>query len=214
MAKRNRIATGLTIENILKMPISKIQSYSPTAQREIVSRLVSAGNKRLRTLEKKDINNAATLRLYNSGGKLSVKGKSEDELIKEYIRARDFLQNKFSKVSEWNKTVKNLMKNETLSKMDEKDVSQAFSYYESLREMNPAIVNRINEYQLLDYIEELIMDDTPREEIINKSIKWVNDEYKRTRDEYNRTTTRFTDSLEYDIPERINKRKKRKYKRR
>lgn len=214
MAKRNRIATGLTIENILKMPISKIQSYSPTAQREIVSRLVSAGNKRLRTLEKKDINNAATLRLYNSGGKLSVKGKSEDELIKEYIRARDFLQNKFSKVSEWNKTVKNLMKNETLSKMGEKDVSQAFSYYESLREMNPAIVNRINEYQLLDYIEELIMDDTPREEIINKSIKWVNDEYKRTRDEYNRTTTRFTDSLEYDIPERINKRKKRKYKRR
>ena len=214
MAKRNRIATGLTIENIMKMPISKIQSYSPTAQREIVSRLVSAGNKRLRTLEKKDINNAATLRLYNSGGKLSVKGKSEDELIKEYIRARDFLQNKFSKVSEWNKTVKNLMKNETLSKMDEKDVSQAFSYYESLREMNPAIVNRINEYQLLDYIEELIMDDTPREEIINKSIKWVNDEYKRTRDEYNRTITRFTDSLEYDIPERINKRKKRKYKRR
>ena len=214
MAKRNRIATGLSIENILKMPISKIQSYSPTAQREIVSRLVSAGNKRLRTLEKKDINNAATLRLYNSGGKLSVKGKSEDELIKEYIRARDFLQNKFSKVSEWNKTVKNLMKNETLSKMGEKDVSQAFSYYESLREMNPAIVNRINEYQLLDYIEELIMDDTPREEIINKSIKWVNDEYKRTRDEYNRTTTRFTDSLEYDIPERINKRKKRKYKRR
>ena len=214
MAKRNRIATGLSIENILKMPISKIQSYSPTAQREIVSRLVSAGNKRLRTLEKKDINNAATLRLYNSGGKLSVKGKSEDELIKEYIRARDFLQNKFSKVSEWNKTIKNLMKNDTLSKMEEKDVSQAFSYYESLREMNPAIVNRINEYQLLDYIEELIMDDTPREEIINKSIKWVNDEYKRTRDEYNRTTTRFTDSLEYDIPERINKRKKRKYKRR
>ena len=214
MAKRNRIATGLSIEKILKMPISKIQSYSPTAQREIVSRLVSAGNKRLRTLEKKDINNAATLRLYNSGGKLSVKGKSDDELIKEYIRARDFLQNKFSKVSEWNKTIKNLMKNDTLSKMEEKDVSQAFSYYESLREMNPIIVNRINEYQLLDYIEELIMDDTPREEIINKSLKWVNDEYKRTRDEYNRTTTRFTDSLEYDIPDRLNKRKKRKYKRR
>lgn len=214
MAKRNRIATGLSIENILKMPVSKIQSYSPTAQREIVSRLVSAGNKRLRTLEKHDINNAATLRLYNSGGKLSVKGKSEDELIKEYIRARDFLQNKFSKVSNWNKTIKNLMKNDTLSKMEEKDVSQAFSYYESLREMNPAIVNKINEYQLLDYIEELIMDDTPREEIINKSLKWVNDEYKRTRDEYNRTTTRFTDSLEYDIPDRLNKRKKRKYKRR
>lgn len=214
MAKRNRIATGLSIENILKMPVSKIQSYSPTAQREIVSRLVSAGNKRLRTLEKQDINNAATLRLYNSGGKLSVKGKSNDDLIKEYIRARDFLQNKFSKVSEWKKTIKNIMKNDTITGLKETDVSQAFSYYELLREMNPAIVNKINEYQLLDYITDLIMDDTPRETIINKSITWVNDEYKRTRDEYNRTTTRFTDSLEYDIPDRINKKKKRKYKRR
>lgn len=214
MAKRNRIATGLSIENILKMPVSKIQSYSLTEQKEIISRLVSAGNKRLRTLEKNDINNAATLRLYNSGGKLSVKGKFEDELIKEYIRARDFLQNKFSKVSEWKKTIKNIMKNDTITGLQETDVSQAFSYYELLREMNPAIVNKINEYHLLDYITDLIMDDTPRETIINKSITWVNDEYKRTRDEYNRTTTRFSDSLEYDIPDRINKKKKRKYKRR
>lgn len=100
---RQRIATGLKISDIMDMPISKLSQYTPKQQREIISRLASAANKRLKTLQKQDIYNSAVSRLEKSGGKISVRGKSGDELIKEFVRAREFLSNKFSSATYWKK---------------------------------------------------------------------------------------------------------------
>lgn len=82
---RSRIASGMTINDIMEMSMSKFEQYTPTQQREITSRLASAANKRLRTLQKSDIENPATLRLNMSGGKISVRGKSGDELKQEFF---------------------------------------------------------------------------------------------------------------------------------
>ena len=103
MAKRNRVSSGLTIKDIQSMSMDKFQKYTPSQQRELVSRLASAGNKRLKTLEKSGIQTPATIKLGLSGGKLSVKGKTGDELIKEFYRAKNFLNSPTSTKTGWKK---------------------------------------------------------------------------------------------------------------
>ena len=110
MAKRKRVSSGLTIKDIQKMSMDKFQSYTPAQQRELVSRLASAGNKRLRNLEKVGTETPSTIKLNLSGGKLSVKGKSGDELIKEFYRAKSFLNSPTSTTIGWKKTKQEIKK--------------------------------------------------------------------------------------------------------
>lgn len=209
---RSRIAQGKSIQDILRMPVSKIQGYTPAQQRELVSRLASAANKRARTLEKSGISNSATSRLNYSGGKISVRGKSGDELIKEMIRARDFLLNKFSSKKEWTKTIKNIKnKSSEFRGVSNIRISNAFSAYETARETNPEIVNKIYKYILMDFIDNLyeIEGLTDSDEINRRVIEFAKSEYdKRTR-EYNSENTRFSNAIEYDIPARARNKRKR-----
>lgn len=212
---RKRVATGMSVQDVLNMPISKFQNYTPTEQREIVSRLASAANKRLRTLEKSNINNSATLRLYQSGGKISVRGKAGSELTKELIRAREFLTNKFSSKKEWNKTIKNIKnKNADFSGMSESEIARAFAAYDLARETDAEIVNKLNKYTLMDFIDglQVIEGVTDPNEIHRRVVDFARSEYERQRREYYEQNTRFSDTLENDIPKRISRKRKRKRK--
>lgn len=213
MAKlRERISAGKSIDDLMNMPISKLQDYSLKQQREIVSRLGSAANKRLKKLEASGIENSATIRIDKSGGKISVRGKDTDELIKEYIRARDFLKNKFSSKKEWNKVIDNIMKkaDKEFTENHSRDViGKAFSYYDILRDMDSNIVNKINKYVLRDYIADIIETGGSREEIINKSLNYINENIKKNWEEYEGSNTRFGDKVDYDIPMRMKRKRKR-----
>lgn len=205
---RERVSTGLSVKTIMDMPISKLQEYTTTQQREIISRLGSAANKRLKKLENAGIENSATIRIDKSGGKISVRGKSSDDLIKEYIRARDFLQNKFSSVREWNKVIKNISEKSEIN-MDKSSVSQAFSYYDLLREMDKEIVKQINKYELMTVISTTIEKGKSRNDVINKSIEYINEQTKKNMQDYEESSSRFGDSIEYDIPKRVKSKRKR-----
>ena len=85
---RKRVTQGKTIEDLLKIDMAALQDYTISEQREIVSRLASAANKRLKGLESKGIETPATIKLKMSGGKISVRGKSEEDLFIELYRAR------------------------------------------------------------------------------------------------------------------------------
>ena len=212
---RRRVASGMSVKDVLNMPVSKLSSYTPAEQREIVSRLASAANKRMRTLEKNNINNSALMRLNNSGGKISFKVKSGDDITREFIRARDFLNNKFSKTSYWKKTVKNIKNKSSLSDMPEEQVSNAFSMYDMIRETDAELVNRLNKYELMDYIDGLTMIEgiTNPDEIRLRVIEYARAEYERQQRDYNETSTRFSNNIEYDIPQRAQNKRKRKRKR-
>lgn len=207
---RIRVATGMSVQDVLDMPISKFQNYTPTEQREIVSRLASAANKRLRTLEKGNINNSATMKLHESGGKISVRGKAGSELTKELIRAREFLTNKFSSKKEWNKVIRAVAKNEIFKGKDIGTVGRVFAMYDYLRELDPEIVNKINKYTLMDYVDDLYNIGASREDIINKSMEYIRNEYNKRQEEYKTSNTRFSEPLENDIPKRIIRKRKRK----
>lgn len=101
--KKQSSVSGLSISQILKMPESKFRQYSESDQRKIVGRLVSAGNKRLRTFEKYDVESPTVIDVIESGGKFSTRGKDEAGLLKELTRARAFLKSPTSTLSGWRK---------------------------------------------------------------------------------------------------------------
>lgn len=173
---RERIATGLKVDEIIKMPLSKYSEYTEKQQKEIASRLISAANKRIKKFEVKGETSPALRKLNESGGKLSVKGKSGDEIINEFIRARDFLKNRFSKISEYNKVIKKLSNAIDSSQYITK---QAFNLYEELRETDPQLVKEEDKYKTLDrimyYLEETNLS---KQDIINEQIDYLDGLYR------------------------------------
>lgn len=210
--QRRRLSAGMSVEDVLKMPISKLSEYDVTGIREITSRLASAGNKRLKALEKAGIKNSAVMRVESGGGKFSVRGKGKEETIKEFIRAREFLKNKFSRVGEWKKTVKKLKEADAFKDVPETDVSQAFAMYDYLRELEPEIVKKVNKYHLQDYIVNVYLEGGSREDVMEKALKWTRTQVEKQQREYKQTSDRFASNLENDIPVRLKtkRRKKRK----
>lgn len=193
MAKRNRVASGLTIKDIQKMSMDKFQKYTPAQQRELVSRLASAGNKRLRNFDKAGIETPATIKLNLSGGKLSVRGKSGDELIKEFYRAKNFLNSPTSTKTGWKKTKDEIQKTvsdigKIYKGMDYNEaIANAFAYYDALSEIDPTLTMNRDKYKVTEKIAEMMKNGVQPEEIINKSTIYLMDLYDAEQTRYNET---------------------------
>ena len=202
MASRERI-TGLSIDDILKMPMSKLEQYTPKQQREIISKVASAANKRLKRLEDKGVTTQATLKLKTSGGKISIKGKTGDELQAEFFRARNFLKSKSSTVKGWKETKRRILeglekKHIKIQKGMKKDetVSNAFAVYDALSEYDNTLITSLDRYALTERIAEII-EDEPDFDIV---FKRAQEEIERMYLENQREFDKYNIS-DYDIPE-------------
>lgn len=208
---RSRITNGLTISDIMNIPMSQFEKFTPTQQRELVSRLGSATNKRLRSFEKKGIENPATLRMNVSGGKISVRGKSGEELKNELFRAKQFLKSDFSTQTGWKKFKKKmregLEKSPNITKGMKKDkrIDLAFSYYDVLSDTDPNITRNRDKYKIVGQILDIMEETTEFEEVQNVIMDYLKKEYEREQEMANSYDTSFSDWLQ-DIPERFKRR--------
>lgn len=210
---RKRVSQGKTIKDILSMNITTLQGYSVREQREIVSRLASAANKRLRGLESKDIETPATIKLKMSGGKVSVKGKSEDELLSEFYRARQFLNAKTSTRTGWKNVEKGVEKAiQDIEKINihkgmkyNELIGKAFAYYDTLKEVDPSLVMNRDKYKVAEYIADLIYqnDDMNISDIMNRATQYIMDTYEAEQERYNSTAQRLGQRITPDIPDRM-----------
>lgn len=185
MAKqRERIATGLTIAQITKMTVFDLQSYTPKQQREIVSRLGSAVNKRLKTFEKSGIETPATIKLGASGGKISVRGKSGKELLDEFFRARTFLKSKTSTKRGFKQLQKDIQTE--ISTMDNLGeyinyssniMKHAFNLYDVLKDTSPEILSNMDKYKVTEKIAAMIYTGKDSDLILGEMTKILEDEY-------------------------------------
>lgn len=136
-----------------------------------VSTLASAGNKRYNRLVKKGMTSQATTRLESTGGKLGAKGKTIDELKREFIRAKNFLQSPVSTVKGYKKLQK-----ETIQRLEKEGVNitpdnwqRFWQSYEKLKELDPNAELSDIKYRLMEDITDEIEDDglTPDEIALN-----------------------------------------------
>lgn len=99
MAKGKIQVGGLSIKDIMNIPMGELSTYSLTDIKNLTSRLVSAGNKRARRFIAKYGANSIKLKSYTSKGKFSVKGiTTKKGALEEFERVSEFLSRKTSSI--------------------------------------------------------------------------------------------------------------------
>lgn len=146
--------TGLSINDIMNFDINDINRMGESDLRRVTSRLVSAGNKRIRLLEKRGIKSPAYNSLGTSGQKFSTKlPKNVDvtqrvnTLKQEFSRVRNFLSMKTSKVSGYNEYINEMKEDISEStgiskkEINKMDLGKVFETLHKLQEDNKIPVN-------------------------------------------------------------------------
>lgn len=158
--KQPSIVSGMTIQDILNMDNATFNKLSTSDMRKVVGRLVSAGNKRLRSFERAGESSPATRHVEKSGGAFSTRGKDLNALRAEYTRAKNFLQAKTGTRKGWkhvkNETIAGLNKHGV--KMTEQQFNDVWKAYEDLKELSPEVANRGLKYGVLKDVADMVKD--------------------------------------------------------
>lgn len=166
--------TGKSVNDLLNMESREFSQVAQDRQAlsRVVSRLASAANKRIKRMQAQGENSPALIRAMESGGKFSVKGKSTEELKREYMRVKNFLQDKTSDLKQWKKLKKKLQ--DSLAKsgitLDEGKVGKVIHIYEEVRKKNPEVSAREYKYKIFDTIQTLSDNIS-----INQQIDYIED---------------------------------------
>lgn len=156
--KKPSIVSGLTVNDILNMNINTFNSLNTPDLRKVVGRLVSAGNKRLRSFERVGESSPATRYVEKSGGAFSTKGKDLNALRAEFMRAKNFLKSKTGTRKGWKQTKKEIIKGLKKQGVDmpERKFDEVWKAYEDLKEMSPDVANRGLKYSVLKEVADMV----------------------------------------------------------
>ena len=157
---RSPYVTGKSVEDILNMDAKVFRSLGERDLREVVGRLVSAGNKRLRSFSKAGETSPATRQAAKSGGAFSTKGKDLNQLRSEYARAKQFLTARTSTKAGWKKVQKDTLKELKKQGVDvtPTEFGKMWSAYEKLKEQSPEIADKRLKYKVLNDIADMADD--------------------------------------------------------
>ena len=159
--KQPSLVSGMTVQDILNMDNATFNKLTESEMRKVVGRLVSAGNKRLRSFERARESSPATRHVEKSGGAFSTKGKDLNALRAEYTRAKNFMQAKTGTRKGWTKTRRETI--EGLRKqgveMSEKQFEKVWNAYEDLKELSPEVANRGLKYSVLKDVANMVTDE-------------------------------------------------------
>lgn len=184
--KQPSIVSGLSVNDILNMSETRFNELKLKDLKLVVGRLVSAVNKRLRRFEKAGISTPATRSLEKSGGKLSVRGKSLNELRSEYARARNFMNMETSTRKGYEQVQKKI--SDTLRDrgydITPNELDDMFEVYNSLLESDPSISLSKDKYQLMQDIANM-PDDLDISEKVLKAKERYTELYEKEQQELN-----------------------------
>ena len=166
--KKPSLVSGMSVQDILNMDIETFNKLNKSDLRKVVGRLVSAGNKRLRSFERAGESSPATRHVAKSGGAFSTRGKDLNALRAEYTRAKNFMQAKTGTRKGWKQ-----VKKETLQglkkhgvEMTEGQFEDVWKAYEDLKELSPEVANRGLKYSVLKDVADMVTStDKSAEEI-------------------------------------------------
>lgn len=173
--KQPSIVSGMSVSDILNMSEKRFNKLTERELKLVVGRLVSAVNKRVRRFEKAGITTPATRALEKSGGKLSVKGKSLNELRSEYARARNFLNMETSTRKGYEQVQKRI--SETLKErgydISPNELDDMFEVYNDLLEIDPSLSLSKDRYLLMQEIANMPDDLDVSEKVLKAKERYT-----------------------------------------
>ena len=191
--KQKSIVSGLSIKKILDMTPGDLNKLNKKDLQKITGRLVSAGNKRLRRAEAKNIESPAFAYIRDNGGVFSTKGKNLNQLRAEFARARNFLTAETS-------TIKGAIqfRDESIAELKEvgiiispENFDSVMKAYETLRRSDKSIIERGLKYSVLNEIETLTDAKLSKEEILANMTKRLKEIYKEEQDKIDNGVGQF-----------------------
>ena len=146
---------GKSVNELLDINPDKL---SAADLRQVVSRIASAGNKRLKRLDAAGTTSRAADAVKESGGKFSVKGKTEDELRAEFMREKKFFESKTSSlrgIKEIQRETVKTLESRGVTNIDKDKIGETFALYDKLKELDPSITAKNMKYGVINAIAEL-----------------------------------------------------------
>lgn len=149
----------MTTDEILQMSIGELKALDIKSLKKLVSRVADTANKRAERLANKGWLTSANRQLADSGGKISVKGKStQTQLLRELTRARSYLAMKTS-------TIKGAMKqrlymsNEFGGTLTDEQSNEFWSIYHRLEEKYKGKLGKGEGLFDSDNVQEMLRDE-------------------------------------------------------
>ena len=192
MAKRGpsikSLSKGMTVNKILAMDYDAFDNLNEIQLRAAVRVMVSAANKRLSAMEKKNERSPAYRAVQKSmgvehGGRFSVKGKSFSEMRTEFTQLTGFLTHKTSTLTGWKE-----VKKQTIKALEEKaDIflepeqwDRFFETFDKLEDLDSNVNLRSLKYDVMQLISDAIDDDSKSPDDIALELQDdVKDAYER-----------------------------------
>lgn len=183
--------SGKSVNDLVNLSATQIKNLNRRELSQVVSRLSSAANKRLKRFEKAGIETPAT-RAVMKTGKFSVKGKDLKQLRTEYKRVKGFLTNETGTRKGYNSFLKRLKHSfaeagvniggETPEEI-EQFLDEETRIYDWLAERNPFISEAPYRYfvqqKLSSYIDAGNLSERAIKRRMNKYVKQAYEEQQR-----------------------------------
>lgn len=145
------MAVRFTVKQALDLDITDFMNLSGRELRAATKALADAANKRLSRLESAGIASPAGYEIRESGGKFRIGGKSEGELRTEFLRAKQFMEDPYSKVKaakEAQEEAGAALKQRIGISLTQDQYNKVLKTYLDERNKNPEIIARTIKYQL------------------------------------------------------------------
>lgn len=156
MAKSNFVS-GKSIQDLLSMDVEKFLDLTPSQTRQVVSRLASAANKRLKRALKSGRESWEIKRVQREG-KFSTKGKDITALQQEFARVRQFLENPSTTAKGFKKSAESTAEQleEIGVEVEETDAARLLALYEEWRDVDKNVKNKEERYAYLMAVNDII----------------------------------------------------------
>lgn len=194
------MAVRFTVKQALDLDITDFMNLSGRELRAATKALADAANKRLSRLESAGIASPAGYEIRESGGKFRIGGKSEGELRTEFLRAKQFMEDPYSKVSEAKKAQREAaaaLKERSKVGLTQDQYNKVLKTYLDNRNTNPNIIARTIKYQLMREQELSIPENADIEDIADRITAELMQSYEPGGAQYEGTAKYF--DLEEDL---------------
>lgn len=187
MGKKKNFLKGKSVKDLLNMKPKELKSLSRSDLAKVVSKMASAGNKRLKRFEKKGVETPAT-RQAMKVGKFSVAGKSIEQLLAEYIRVKQFLTSETSTSKGFKAYRKRIKKGYEKAGIkigggtpeeQEEFTSRMESIYDWAQDHHPYISDNKWKYEVKDYISKQLNSGYTDLGIKRKVNKFIKEQRKK-----------------------------------
>lgn len=183
--------SGKSVDELVNLSATQIKNLNRRELSQVVSRLSSAANKRLKRFEKSGIETPAT-RAAMKKGKFSVRNKNLKQLRTEYKRVKGFLTSETGTRKGYDKFLNRLkhafegagvnIGGKTPEEI-ESFLNELVSIYDWLEERNPFISEAPYRYfvqqKLAEYIDEGNLSELAIKRRMNKFVKQTYEEQQR-----------------------------------